>query len=119
MTKRNQLDQLQQIAGLLLDSRLAQLKICARAMQETKDNISGLAALPAQPGDLAAAVAELRYQRWADVRRAELNLTLARQTASWLDAQADARNAFGKTQGLDAVKTKVLAALSHARQKTN
>jgi hypothetical protein len=48
------------------------------------------------PGALAA----LRYAGWADARRAEINLRLARQTALWLQAQADARLAFGRADVL-------------------
>lgn len=113
MTKKDQMQRLQQVAGLLFDSKLLDLKATARAMQQTKEHLADLVAGPVAPDDLpqvALAVAGLRYDRWADVRRAELNLTLARQTAEWLDARDAARLAFGKTQALDAVKAKLLAA---------
>lgn len=113
MTKHDQMRRLQQVAGLLFDSKLVHLKTAARAMQETKNHLADLVALPALPDELpkiAMHVAELRYERWADMRRVELNLTLARQTAEWLDARDEARLAFGKTQALDAVKAKLNAA---------
>lgn len=113
MTKQDQMRRLQQVADLLFDAKLAGLKAAARAMQETKDHLADLVAAPAPSDDLpqiALAVAGLRYERWADGRRADLNLTLARQTAEWLNARDAARLAFGKTQALDAVKAKLLAA---------
>ena len=119
MTKQDQMQRLQQVAGLLFDSKLVELKAAARAMQETKDHLLDLIALPVQPSELPAitmAVAGLRYDRWADVRRADLNLTLARQTAEWLDARDAARLAFGKTQALDAVKAKMRAAAARQHQ---
>jgi len=113
MIKKDQIRQLQQMAGLLFDSKLVDLKATARAMQETKDHLADLVADPVLANEvakIAMAVAGLRYDRWADVRRAELNLTLARQTAEWLDARDVARLAFGKTRALEAVKAKMLAA---------
>jgi hypothetical protein len=50
---------------------------------------------------LAAAVqAGLLYERWAEARRAEINLTLARQTAEWIEARDAARQAFGRADAL-------------------
>ena len=113
MTKKDQMRRLQQVAGLMFDSKLADLRAKARAVQQTKDHLTDLVTKPADAPDMpqiATAVAGLRYERWADVRRADLNLTLARQTAEWLDARDAARLAFGKTQALEAVKTKLLEA---------
>lgn len=107
MNQRDQIKRLQQIAGLQLDLRLNDLHAAARARQESLDRIAGLN-VP-QVSDLppiAAAQADLLYQRWAEVRRAEINQNLARQTAVWIEAQANARKAFGQTQALDAVQKK-------------
>ena len=49
---------------------------------------------------VAASLVALRYQAWADLRRRELNLVLARQTAEWIAAQEAARTAFGKAEAL-------------------
>ena len=118
MSKHDQLRRLQQVASLMFDSRLAQLKTTARAMQETRDHLANLATAPeestAMP-PIAMAVAALRYYRWTDVRRADLNLTLARQTADWLNAREAARAAFGKTQALEAVKARISAASARHR----
>lgn len=115
MTKKDQLQRLQQVAALMFDSKLALLKTVARARQDTEDHLVNLATAPVllpdlDPMAMAMAVARLRYEGWADVRRAELNLILARQTAAWLDAREEARFAFGKTQALEAVRAKVTAA---------
>ena len=44
---------------------------------------------------------DVAYQRWADVRRAELNGTIARQSADLIDAKGVAGHAFGRVQALD------------------
>jgi len=49
----------------------------------------------------------MRYQLWADQRRAEINLTLARQTATWLEARTEAAQAFGKSQALEGLSRKL------------
>lgn len=113
MTQYDQMQRLERVAGLMFEGRLADLKATARAMQQTKDHLTDLIAKPVNFDNLAPvalAAAGLRYERWADGKRAELNLTLARQTADWLDARDAARVAFGKTQALDAVKEKMRAA---------
>ena len=110
MTKADQLKQLERVAGLLFDSKLTDLQRAARACADTKARLDGLAALAAPDGDLpqvAAELAALNYQRWADVRRTELNQILARQTAVWSDARDAARLAFGKTEALAGVAAKV------------
>ncbi|MDO8311925.1 MAG: hypothetical protein Q7T25_08295, partial [Sideroxyarcus sp.] len=106
--QKQQIKRLQQIAGLQLDLRLNDLHAAARARQESLDRIAGLNMPPR--GDLppiAAAQADILYQRWADARRAEINQTLARQTAEWLEAQSRARRAFGQTQAMNALHEKI------------
>ena len=101
------------MAGLLFDSRLTDLQCAARARLETEARLAGLVAPDAPAGELpqvAAAIAALTYQRWADMRRVELNQTLARQTATWSDARDAARLAFGKTQALAGVAARLAAA---------
>ena len=108
MNPKDQIKRLQQIAGLQLDLRLNDLHSAARARQESLDRIAGLNVPQARDlPPVAAAQADLLYQRWAEARRAEINHTLARQTAEWIEAQANARRAFGQTQVLDAVQKKV------------
>lgn len=90
------------LGGLLLDRALADLNAAARSCAESRERIAALDVGPA-PGNLplaAAALAALRYETWADARRAELNLTLARQTAEWISARDLARRAFGRAEAI-------------------
>jgi hypothetical protein len=102
--KRNELARLAELAGVLLDHRLAGLRQAAEAKAQTERALEGLAAAAKpQPDGLegaAAALATLAYGRWADVRRAEINLVLARQTHQWLQAREAAQEAFGKSEAL-------------------
>ena len=90
------------ISQLMLDHKLAALTRAASAREESKARLTGLSQPPAET-DLplaAAAQAGLLYARWAEARRAEINLTLARQTAEWIEAQDAARQAFGRADAL-------------------
>lgn len=99
-------DELQKVKGLsemLLDRQIGLLR---KAAQEKAQSEAALAQLaqPAQAShDLmgaSAALAGLAYQRWADARRTEINLILARQTHVWMEAREGARIAFGKAEAL-------------------
>ena len=102
MSDREKLVQISQLSKLVLDSRLSTLETKARARQQSLDHLVELNR-PFAPSDLSLAVAgdvSMRYQRWADQRRSEINLTLARQTAEWIEARHDAALAFGRNQAL-------------------
>ena len=91
-----------EISRLILDHKLAALTRAATAREESKAHLAGLAR-PLADTDLplaAAAQAGLLYERWAEARRAEINLTLARQTAEWIEARDAARQAFGRADAL-------------------
>ena len=108
MSRKDQLARLRQLAGLILDLRLSQLHGAAQARAQSQARLAGLEVsevcdLP----PIAAAQAALRYQGWADARRAEINIQLARQTADWLEAQATARRAFGQSQALESVQQRL------------
>ncbi len=112
MSQKQQLAKLGQLANLLLDSRLAVLHAAARAKLESEAQLAGLASPPPvaeQISEIAGALAGLTYQRWADARRAELNMLLARQTVTWMEARDQASEAFGKKQALGGVATKLAA----------
>lgn len=70
---------------------------------------------PGGPGpaeDLAPVLAgkvALTYDRWAEARRSELNLVIARQTAGWMDAQSAAQGAFGRVQALQGLAERLKA----------
>ena len=107
MTRMRQIAKLGQISQLLLDSRLATLQIAARACRESEDRLAGLTVPDARPGalpEIAALMASLNYQRWADVRRGEINLLLARQTSAMIEARDAAREAFGRVEALRALQ---------------
>lgn len=101
MNTSEQMKRLSELTGLILDLRLSKLRAAARARQESLDRLAGLAtSLAGGLPPLAAARADLLYQRWADHRRAEINPVLARQTAEWMEAQDLARQAFGRAEAL-------------------
>lgn len=108
MSARARLAALGAIGQLMLDARLAELRAAAAARAQSLDRLEALVARPAPDLEpIAAAQAELRYQRWAEARRAEINLQLARQTAAWMAAEEAARQAFGKTEALRLLREKL------------
>lgn len=103
MKKAKDIRRLAEIAQLVLDHRLGQLHAAAAELERSRGQLAAInrAALPAE--DLAPVVAEkvaLTYDRWADARRSELNLVMARQTADWIEARNDAKCAFGRLHAL-------------------
>lgn len=93
----------------MLDVKLAALHLAASNRQQSLDLLAELNT-PLAPTDLSPVAdqqAVLRYQNWADTRRAEINLLLARQTAEMLAARAAASQAFGKDQALQSLQTKI------------
>lgn len=109
MTKAKDLTRLAQITQLMLDLKLADLRSAAAKRQHSLDLLASLnkVALASDLSPIAAHQAELRYQHWADVRRAEINLLLARQTAEMHVARDAAGQAFGKDQALRAIQAKL------------
>jgi len=106
--QRQQIDRFRALGDLLLQARLSALQAAAAARTASLDRLADLDR-PAPATDLpalAAAGVGLRYDRWADQRRAEINLTLARQTATWIEARQAAALAFGRSQALDALAQK-------------
>jgi hypothetical protein len=102
MSRRCDLSRLENLSALMLDQRLARLRAAADLCDQSRMQIAALdqAAAPAGLPPVAAGQVALRYQLWADRRRGELNTVLARQTADWLEARAEAQRAFGKLQAL-------------------
>ncbi len=104
MRDREKLAQIKTLGQLVLDGRLAALERVSRARQLSLDHLTELNRPLLPPTDLSPVVAgevAMRYQRWADQRRTEINLTLARQTAEWVEARQDAAQAFGRNQALN------------------
>jgi hypothetical protein len=105
MTKAR-IDALQQIAALVLDQHLSDLRQANARRDETRRK---LAALDQKGGWAdcslqASAKAAMLYQAWADVRRRELNQNLARQTVAVMSAEDASRLAFGRHSVLNALK---------------
>ncbi len=108
MSKASDLARLAQVAQLMLDQRLGQLRTAAADLERSRMQLSAINQA-AQPADLEPVTAEkvaLTYARWADQRRSELNLVIARQTAGWLEARTDAQTAFGRVQALKGLATR-------------
>jgi len=103
MSQRHDRQRLQALAQLVLDQRLMVLKQAADRLERSRDQLASInaAAAPADLPPVAAGMVDVAYQRWADVRRAELNGTIARQSADLIDAKGVAGHAFGRVQALD------------------
>ena len=112
-----QLKALAGITGMVLEARLAELRRANAACEATRAALVALSATqPAPESDLplaALARADLLYDRWVEGKRADLNLQLARQTATWLDSRSVAAKAFGR----DEVLKRLTEQLDHERAK--
>ena len=108
MTKAKDLARLGQISRLILDVKLASLHLAAQKRQHSLDLLAELnRPMPQDALSLVAGhQAELRYQRWAEMRRADINPILARQTAEMLVARDEAGQAFGRNQAVCALQGK-------------
>lgn len=108
MTASKELARLAQLAQLALDHKLGSLRGNAEKLEQSRMQLSALNQR-AQPVDLDPMTLTrvgLEYERWADTRRAELNLVIARQTAAWLEARNEAQTAFGRVQALQGLAEK-------------
>jgi hypothetical protein len=97
---------LQGLAQMILDGHLARVRAIARAREESLAHLADLNR-PFEPSDLhpvAAAEAEMRFQRWADLRRAEVNQLLARQNVEMEEARSAAKLAFGRSSALSQLR---------------
>lgn len=103
MSKAKDLARLTELAKLTLDHRLGQMRAASHALERSRDQLAAIneAAKPADLPMVAGARAEWAYRRWADQRRSELNLVIARQTADWLTARDEAKTAFGRREALN------------------
>ena len=103
MRDRDKLAQLSMLCQMVLDTRLIALRQAALARQQSLDHLTELDR-PQPETDLSPIIAgevAIRYQLWADQRRSDINLTLARQTVAWTEARQDAARAFGRDQALN------------------
>lgn len=102
MTSKQDLQRLSTLAELVLDQKLGNLRQAALHLERSKDQLRAInaAAAPADLPPVAAGLVELNYGRWADIRRAELNTVMARQTAELFEMRTEATTAFGRLQAL-------------------
>jgi hypothetical protein len=109
MTKPADLKKLAEVAQLMLDHRLGLLRSAADDLERSRMQRAALDQA-ARSTDLEPVTAEkvaLAYDRWADRRRSELNLVIARQTAGWMEARSEAQTAFGRVQALQGLTTRL------------
>lgn len=100
MKDLEKLRRLSQLSALMHQTKMHVLHRAAHARKESLERLAALDA-PQPPNNLPTIMAQevaLRYAVWADHRRSEINLGLARQTADWHHALQDAALAFGRDQ---------------------
>lgn len=108
MTKAKDIARLRELSGLILDQKLAVLQSRAAERSASLQRLHDLAPSGgAEPVTLQEMQIALRYDHWADARRSEINRVLARQTAEWLEARADANRAFGRADVLRKLHAKI------------
>lgn len=108
MNRKTQTTQLHEMAKLVLDVRLGAVRAAAKACEISLQRLADLEV----PGEsvtdsVQEALRMQRYQQWADLRRAEINRGLARQTAEWLEAKDSARVAFGRAESVAMLRAKL------------
>ena len=109
MTRQADLRRLQDLATLVRDRDLAQLKRIAEARAEVEARLETLRH-PAEAPDLslvAAAQARLAWEGWAERQRRDLNTRLARLHAEQAEAEDRARLSFGRADLLDRLGQKL------------
>ena len=109
--QRKKIAALAELATIVLDVRLAALRKIAAERNASLAALAALATPEAPPDDdispITAAQAGLRYQQWADLRRAEINMRLSLQTAEWQVQRESATTAFGRTDALNRLGAKM------------
>jgi len=102
------LERLSRLGDLIRDVRLANLHQAAAARQDCLTQLQAVSQVASSTGlnPVATQQAALLYDRWADTRRAALNLVLAQRTAEWMVAKEDARLALIRADVLRALKDK-------------
>ena len=109
MSNIKNLSRLTDLAQLMLDHQLSVLRSSSDRLEQSRMQLSTVnqAAQPVDFDPIISTRVGLQYDRWADVRRSELNLVISRQTADWLEARGEAQTAFGRVQALNSLTTKL------------
>lgn len=99
---KRRLGNLQDLAQMVLDAKLADLRLIVRARDASLAHLAELNRPFAETdlNPIAEAEAAIRFQRWADMRRAEVNQILARQTAMLHEMHSATQTAFGRANAL-------------------
>lgn len=100
--QRRSLGRLQHLAAMIRDREMAGLRAANLAREASEARLADLAKpMPTMGLDpVMAALTEIRWQRWADRRRAEINLQLARQIVECEQMRDRACHAFARTEVL-------------------
>ena len=109
MKKDQRLVQVAVLSELIVALRLTELRAISQARDASLARLNDLRRTDDDPtlSPITAMEVSLRYERWADLRRQEINETLARQTATWLIAREAATVALGRTQTVKKLQAKV------------
>ena len=97
------LPELKRLSGLIRDLRLTELRRAEAERQTLRDRIALLNERPPVPEDLPPQVAAevvLRYERWAERRRREIEAALTRKAKECESLKAEARVAVGRDGAL-------------------
>lgn len=99
------------LTEMLQQVQLAALSQAEAARQGTLAAISRLdqPSVGTELDPVTVGLVQISYARWADLRRAELEKTLTRQTVACDAAQSVARTAFGRHQALQNVAARLAA----------
>lgn len=109
MTRKEDFSRIASLADLLLDHRLSQMRQAAAQLERSQMQMAAIekAAAPADLPEVISGLVGVDYRRWADVRKAELNIVMARQTAAAIAARAEAEMAFGRVQALRGISARL------------
>lgn len=109
MSHRKDMNRVTALAKLVLDHRLSAVRDAAAQLARSREQLARINA-SADLADLppvTAGIVDVRYQRWADIRRTELNILIARQTAAVIEARDAAGLALGRQTALEKVNERI------------
>lgn len=105
MDKFSNLSRLTALSTLILDQHLAKLQAATAAKNMSLQRLQDLAPMQSEGLDpIVSATTLMRYEHWADSKRREINMVLARQTVTWLEARKASQDAFGRADVLKRIK---------------
>lgn len=96
------LARLLRLSEMVRDRDMALLRSATLAREKSEAHLADLAKPMRTEGlaPMASALAEIRWQKWADHRKAEINLQLARQIVEWDEARDKACQTFARAEVL-------------------